>query len=238
MTMLDSIILIYATKSFLKVSHSPCPRPQEARSSGGWKDVSALASIQSNLHSNFKSSLWGKERQNTTFSHACPSRVRVYKSQKDTNRSPSPSLAKSLFSSSSAVSLEKLSSSKGFHADSEALETFCWEVRGEPDGVVVADLGRFPPPRNEKSWKRVNLLSLYFEIKLLSESNHYFPQWFSKRAFHGNCTVSTDTFITVWNKCHPFLHNPLSPTTSLISCLDFRSHLQVLSIQNPKATRC
>lgn len=74
---------------------------------------------------------------------------------------PSPSLAKSLFSSSSAVSLEKLSSSKGFHVEpSEELQTFCWEVRGEPDGVVVADLDLFKLASAAAAWSSwVDLLA-------------------------------------------------------------------------------
>lgn len=65
----------------------------------------------------------------------------------------SVSFLKSLLSSSSAVSLEKLSSSKGFQLDGvlnevkigwgsllTELYTFFWEEQGEPEGVVLADL--------------------------------------------------------------------------------------------------
>lgn len=65
----------------------------------------------------------------------------------------SASFAKSLLSSSSAVSLEKLSSSKGFQLDwvldavrsdwgslLTELYTLFWEEQGEPEGVVLADL--------------------------------------------------------------------------------------------------
>lgn len=66
---------------------------------------------------------------------------------------PSASLAKSLLRSSSAVSLEKLSSPKGFQlgwvsgaagaagaSAPPAWYTLCWDEQGEPDGVVLADL--------------------------------------------------------------------------------------------------
>lgn len=65
----------------------------------------------------------------------------------------SASFAKSLLSSSSAVSLEKLSSPKGFQlgwllgavraawaSPSPGWYTLCWDEQGEPEGVVLADL--------------------------------------------------------------------------------------------------
>lgn len=65
----------------------------------------------------------------------------------------SVSFAKSLLSSSSAVRVEKLSSSKGFQLDwvlgplrtdwgslLTKLYTLFWEEQGEPEGVVLADL--------------------------------------------------------------------------------------------------
>lgn len=66
---------------------------------------------------------------------------------------PSASNSKSLLSSSSAVSLEKLSSSKGFQLawvlDEVRIDlgslltelyTLFWDEQGEPEGVVLADL--------------------------------------------------------------------------------------------------
>lgn len=66
---------------------------------------------------------------------------------------PSANFAKSLLSSSSAVSLEKLSSPKGFQlgwglraakaawpSTSTGWYTLCWDEQGEPEGVVLADL--------------------------------------------------------------------------------------------------
>lgn len=65
----------------------------------------------------------------------------------------SANFAKSLFRSSSAVSLEKLSSPKGFQPGWElgaarvawpsplpGWYTLCWDEQGEPEGVVLADL--------------------------------------------------------------------------------------------------
>ena len=138
--------------------------PEDKKTSALWWKYKLICTHTS------KSSLGSKP----TFSQAYPSRIKVQYPQKDTDYSPSPSLAKSLFSSSSAVSLEKLSSSKGFQVEpSEGLKTFCWEARGEPEGVVVADLGRFPPPRNKKiheGWKG-SIYSSCFKIKLFSKSN-------------------------------------------------------------------